>query len=124
MRSCAALLAASGTVTLESALLGVPTVVAYRLSALTFALAKRFVKVPYVSLPNIILDRAVFPELLQSEATAANVSRAAMAWLQDPAAMSAVRSELAALPGLLGPAGAPDRAAGIILDRLRATGAA
>jgi len=118
MRSCSVLLAASGTVTLESALLGVPTVVAYRLSGLTFALAKRFVKVSHVSLPNIILDKAVFPELLQNDATGDKVAQAALAWLQDPAAMAAVQAELAALPDLLGPPGAPDRAAGIILDAM------
>ncbi len=122
MRSCAVLLAASGTVTLESALLGVPTVVAYKLSALTFALARRFVRVPFVSLPNLILRwdnpgaGGVFPELLQDQATGENVAEAAMVWLDDPAAMAAVRAELAALPGMLGPAGATDRAAGIVLE--------
>lgn len=124
MRSCSVLLAASGTVTLESALLGVPTVVAYKLSALTFALAKRFVKVRYVSLPNLILTwdkpgaRPVFPELLQHDATGEKVARAALAWLDDPGAMASVRSDLAGLARLLGPPGAPDRAARIILDGL------
>ncbi len=118
MRSCSVLLAASGTVTLESALLGVPTVVAYKLSALTFALARRFVRVPYVSLPNLILGKAVFPELLQDEANEEQVAKAALAWLEDPSAMAAVRSELAGLADLLGPPGAPDRAARIILDAM------
>jgi lipid-A-disaccharide synthase len=115
MRECGLILAASGTVSMESALLGTPMVVAYRLSALTYFLAKRLVRVPFVSLPNIILGRAVFPELLQDEATADKVAAAAREWLGDPERLAAVRRELLPLKELCGPPGAVQRAAAIVL---------
>ncbi|MBG0777371.1 MAG: lipid-A-disaccharide synthase [Desulfovibrionaceae bacterium] len=118
MRGWETALAASGTVTLETALLGVPTVVAYKLSALTFALARRFVRVEHVALPNLILGERLFPELLQHEATGPAVAAAAMKWLGDPALAAAVRARLADLRDILGAPGAPDRAAGIILGDL------
>ena len=58
---------ASGTATLETALQGKAMVIMYRVSPLTFAIAKRLVHVPYIGMPNIILDRPVFPELIQDE---------------------------------------------------------
>ena len=74
MRRASFLIAASGTVSLESALIGTPTVVAYRLSKLTFALARRVIDVKYISLPNLILDEQVFPELLQEQAGADTIA--------------------------------------------------
>ena len=94
MRGCRFLLAASGTVSMESALLGVPTIVAYKLSALTFFLAKRFVKVPYVSLPNIILNQPVFPEYLQSQANPVTLTAQARDWLDTPARLESIRREI------------------------------
>lgn len=61
-------ISASGTAVLESALLGRPTVVFYKLPKTVFEIAKRMVKVPFISLPNLILGKEVFPELLQEEA--------------------------------------------------------
>lgn len=61
-------ISASGTATLESALLGKPTVVFYKLPKTTFELAKRLIKIQFISLPNIILGEKVFPELVQEEA--------------------------------------------------------
>jgi lipid-A-disaccharide synthase len=118
MRRAQVILAASGTATLETALLGTPTVVAYKLSALTFFLAKRFVKVPFVSLSNLVLNRQVFPELLQDRATGQEVAAKALEWLQNPGKLAATRQELAPLNELLGPPGAPERAANIILSSL------
>lgn len=118
MRRAQVILAASGTATLETALLGTPTVVAYRLSALTFFLAKRFVKVPFVSLSNLVLNREVFPELLQDRATGPQVAAKALEWLENPEKLNATRLELAPLHELLGPPGAPQRAAKIILSSL------
>jgi len=62
-----AALVASGTATLETALLGRPMVIMYRVSALTFAVARRLVRVDHIGMPNIILGRRVFPELLQDD---------------------------------------------------------
>lgn len=60
-------LVASGTATLETALMGKPAVVLYRMQALTFAIARRLVRVPFVALPNLLLGQAVYPELLQDQ---------------------------------------------------------
>ncbi len=66
-------LLASGTVTLEAALLNIPSVVAYRLSNFSYWIAKKLVKLNYVSLPNLLLNQPVFPEFLQEAVTAENL---------------------------------------------------
>ncbi|PID37605.1 MAG: lipid-A-disaccharide synthase [Pseudomonadales bacterium] len=68
-------LLASGTATLEAMLLNRPMVVIYRLNWLTYQIAKRLIKVPYVALPNILADDEIVPELIQSDATADNIAR-------------------------------------------------
>ncbi|MFP5503955.1 MAG: lipid-A-disaccharide synthase, partial [Candidatus Sericytochromatia bacterium] len=103
-------IAASGTVTLESAILGVPCVAAYRVSGLTAFLAKRLLRVPYVTLPNIVLGREVVPELLQERATPGTIAEAAIAALRSPD-----REGLAAVRARLGERGAIARAAEAIL---------
>jgi lipid-A-disaccharide synthase len=77
---------ASGTATVEAALLGNPFVMVYRLSKLSYAIARRFVTVPHVAMANLIAGRRVMPELIQSEFTAANVVRALEPLLADGAA--------------------------------------
>lgn len=116
MRSCNMLIAASGTVTLEAALVGTPTLVTYKVSPLSYAIGKRVIKVSYVSLPNLIMNRAVFPELLQEQADGEHLAEQALAWLETEGKLDAVRKDLATLRNLLGEPGAPSRAAAIILD--------
>ncbi len=118
MRSSRLAVAASGTVTLETALLGTPTIVAYRLSRLTYALAKRVVRVPYISLPNLILDEAVFPEHLQEQAEARPLAERALDWLESPVILEGIQARLQGLRALLGEPGAPLRAAESILRLL------
>jgi lipid-A-disaccharide synthase len=93
-------LVASGTATLECAALGVPPVIVYRTDPLTFAIARRLVRVPHVGLPNLVLGRAAFPELLQREVTIARIADAATAVLVahagHVAACGAVRAALGA----------------------------
>ncbi|MDR2825414.1 MAG: lipid-A-disaccharide synthase [Deltaproteobacteria bacterium] len=128
MRSCAMLIAASGTAVLESALIGTPTLIVYRLSALTFHLIKTFfIKVPFIGLPNLIAGKAILPELLQKDAEGENLARHALAWLRSEAdgqegasqqgsrGLQAVRADLADLRKTVGGAGATNRAAEIIL---------
>ena len=74
---------ASGTATVEAALLGNPFVVVYRLSKLSYAIARRFVSVPHVAMANLIAGRRVVPELIQDEFTAANVVAALQPLLAD-----------------------------------------
>lgn len=79
-------LAASGTVSTELALSTTPMVIGYRVGALTAAIARRFIKVPYVTLVNIILNREVVPEFIQENCTSANLSRELIRLLTNPAA--------------------------------------
>jgi lipid-A-disaccharide synthase len=74
---------ASGTATLEAMLLKKPMVIAYRLHWLTWLIAKWIVNTPYVGLPNLLASKAIVPELLQYEATADNICRATLQWLED-----------------------------------------
>jgi len=119
MRTSRALLAASGTVTLEAALLGTPTVVAYKLSPLSFAIGKAVVQVQYASLANLIMGREIFPEMLQNKASAPLLAEKLRPWLADDEALAAARADLAGLRATVGGPGAAHRAAAIILDDLR-----
>lgn len=118
VRSCQMLVAASGTATLETALIGTPTLVTYRVSPFSYWLGKRLVKVRFAALPNLVLGREVFPELLQEQADGAVIAERASRWLDTPGALDAVRTELDGLRSMLGEPGAARRAARIILDDL------
>lgn len=87
-----AALAASGTVAVELAAAGVPTVVAYRVAALTAFFARRLIKVRHVSLPNLLLEREVQPEFLQGHCTPENLTAALARLLNDPAARAAQKA--------------------------------
>ncbi len=89
-----ALLATSGTVTLEAMLVNRPMVVAYRASPVTYALATtlHLVKVSHFSLPNLLADERLVPELLQGEATPARLAGEVLALLRSPARLDALRS--------------------------------
>ena len=108
-----AALVASGTATLETALLGTPMVIMYRVSPLTFAVARLLVRVDHIGMPNIILGQRVFPELLQGAVTGDKLVAAV-------ADVTARREEmvaaLATLRGQLGKPGAAQRAAHMALE--------
>lgn len=101
MRSCTLILATSGTATLECALLQVPTIVAYRFSRLSFLVGVRLVRVPAISLANLVLRRAVLPEFVQNQARPGTIAAQARQWLTDPERMDRIRHELTRLPELL-----------------------
>jgi len=111
-----AAIVASGTATLETALLGRPMVIVYRVAPLTFAVARLLVRVDHIGMPNIILGRRVFPELIQRAVTPTNL----VAAVRD---VSARREELSAalrqIRSQLGEPGAADRAARLALELIR-----
>jgi len=90
-------LVASGTATLEAALARCPMVVTYRVKPLTYWLVKRKALLPWVSLPNILAGEFIVPELLQDDATPANLAQALLNWLDNRAARERLRSRFAAL---------------------------
>jgi lipid-A-disaccharide synthase len=109
---------ASGTATLETALLERPMVIVYRTAPLTYALARRLVSVPFIGMPNLIAGRAVVPELIQKEATAARMASEVERFLDDPAHAASTRRALAAIRPALGGGGAAERAAAIAVEML------
>ncbi|MBI4913127.1 MAG: lipid-A-disaccharide synthase [Acidobacteria bacterium] len=113
----AAALVASGTATLEAALLGVPFALIYRLSPLTYLAGRMLVKVPFVGLPNIVAGREIVPELIQGEVEAPKLA-AHLAQLLEPGTSARMRAELAGLRPRLGAPGAARRVAEHLLDRL------
>lgn len=121
-RSCKLILAASGTVTLETALIGTPTIVAYQLSPLSFFIGKLLVNVDFASLPNLIMDREVSPEFLQEAADPENLARKAGEWLGEPDAYAGAKRELIELRTMVGNPGAALRAAKIIVEDLMEMG--
>ncbi len=94
----------SGTAALENMLLGIPMVLFYKLSMLTYALAKRLVQIPYVGIPNILAGRLIVPELLQDACTPETLSNEASRLLSDEAARRTQREALLALRQTLEPA--------------------
>ena len=111
-----AALVTSGTATLETALFGVPQVVCYKGNPLSYQIAKRLVKVKYISLVNLIMDREVVKELIQDALTPENLSRELSAILE-PAVAERMRSDYAGLRGRLTKGGdASARAAACIVE--------
>jgi lipid-A-disaccharide synthase len=102
---------ASGTATLETGLLGTPMIVCYRLSPWTYALARALVRVPHVSLVNLVLGRRAVPEMIQGGAEAEDIARVAAHLLGSRSAIETMRADLAGLRPALGRAGASERAA-------------
>ncbi len=109
---------ASGTATLEAALCGTPMIVVYKMSAASYAIGKRIVKLPWISLVNIVAGEEVVPELLQEQAHPARLEREAAALLGDPEAAARMRIRLARVSRELGPPGGSERAADAILEAL------
>lgn len=112
-------LAASGTVSLELNLAGVPAVIAYRVSPISATIIRALVRVRHITIANLVLgDRAVIPELTQENCTPPKLADAVLALLDDPAACAEQVRQATAAMRLLGFGGPPPsaRAADILLD--------
>jgi lipid-A-disaccharide synthase len=111
-------LVASGTATLETALLGCPMVIAYKMSPVTYSLARLLVRgVDYIGMPNLLAGRAVVPELIQADVTAAHLVRAAEPLLAEPL-HSQTAAALRAVRASLGAPGAAARVAAMALEMM------
>jgi lipid-A-disaccharide synthase len=118
MQAADVLLVASGTATLEAALIGTPMVLAYKAHLLTYLLARLVMRVSHIGLPNIIANRTIVPELWQYHVTAQNLAAQALALLTSPERAMAMRLQLATLHSQLGAPGVPARVAHGILHYL------
>jgi lipid-A-disaccharide synthase len=108
-------IASTGTVTMECAFFGVPTVTLYKTSWLTYQIARRIVTVKSLTMPNLLAGETVYPEFIQKEATPENISRATLELLQDEARRQKIKIQLGKIIASLGDPGAAKRAAEAIL---------
>jgi lipid-A-disaccharide synthase len=113
------ILTASGTATLEVALLKRPMVIMYRASPLTYLAGRALVRVPCIGMPNLIAGRPIVPELIQGRACAAEIAREADAILSNPERARTIERDLDAVRAALGAGGAAERAADLALSLLR-----
>lgn len=109
-------LVASGTATLETALFSVPMVVVYKISPLSYWIAKRLVRVDHIALANILAEERIVPEFVQHEATPQRVLEAALPLIGDTPARQRVLGAYKRLRARMGAAGASAKAARIVLE--------
>lgn len=109
-------IAASGTVTLEAAILNLPSVIVYKVNSLTYYLGKLLVKIPYIGLPNIVAGRKVVPELLQHDVNAATIADAALPILVNPQKRQEVLNAMTEIREKLGSGGAVGRVAELVIS--------
>jgi len=110
-----AVVTASGTATVQTALHERPMVIVYRLSPLTYRLGRPFVRVNTFGMANLVAGRTIVPELIQDDFTPERVAAETVRFLTDPAHAAATRAELAAVRAKLGAPGASGRAADAVL---------
>lgn len=118
LERCDAIVAASGTVTLQAAIYGTPMVIIYKVSPLSAWLGKILIRVPNIGLVNLVAGRELVPELLQENATGDNIAHAIQKMLKDEEEYYHLKHQLIALRGLLGGGGASERVADIALEML------
>ncbi len=107
---------ASGTATLETAHFGVPMVILYRVSAFTYFLAKRLVRIPNIGLINMVAGERVVPELIQAAVTPRRIAEEALQCLENRHHAGQISRRLKAAMATLGEPGASARAAGVVLN--------
>lgn len=110
---------ASGTATLETAIVGTPLVVVYKASLVTYMLYKFVATIDFLGLVNIVAGREIAPELLQYDATAEKIGLKVSEMLSDPTRLAEIRAELGRVKSVLGAPGASLRAAKAILPLLK-----
>ncbi len=116
LKIATAALVKSGTSTLETALFGVPQVVCYKGSAVSFAIAKRVVNIKYISLVNLIMDKEIVKELIQDDFTVENLVLELKKVIENQAI---IKKEYDILRGVLGNEGASERAAALMIKYLK-----
>ncbi len=121
INACDLCMVASGTATLEVAILGKPMVVIYKTSLLTFALAKWLIKIPYIAMVNVIAERKIVPECVQHQARPSVIAKELKAIFTDEIKIAEIKSDLGEVKKSLGDGGASERAARAILKTISTT---
>jgi lipid-A-disaccharide synthase len=118
IQACELIVAASGSVTLEAAILGTPLVVVYKVHRLSYEIGRRLIRVQHIGLVNLVAGETVAPELIQDQATAGGIVKEVMEILEDPGRRAWIRSRLEEVRRRLGSPGASIRAAELALSLL------
>ncbi|HDM76674.1 MAG TPA: lipid-A-disaccharide synthase [Deltaproteobacteria bacterium] len=116
MSACDLLIAASGTVTLEAAIIGTPLIIIYRLSNLSYYLGKCLIRVPYIGLVNLVAGECLAPELVQDDANPGNIAKEAVAILTDKERQLYIKNRFSDVRNSLGKPGASSRAARVVME--------
>lgn len=116
LRASDAAIVASGTATLETALIGTPMAIIYKMAPVSYGIAKLLVDVPHVGLPNIVAGRRVVPELIQDKANPENISREIIDILLEEEKRAAILKGFEEIKASLGSGGAADKAASAIYE--------
>ncbi len=118
LAACDLAVAASGTATLEAAILGAPMIVVYKMHPLTWEIARRLVKVEHVAMANLVAGKRIVPELLQGEAVPERLADEILRFLDDPDLLLRTREALLEAAAKLGAGGASGRAAEAVLEEI------
>jgi lipid-A-disaccharide synthase len=119
MAASDALIIASGTATLEAALIGTPMVIVYKTHPITYWLARHLVHIERIGLPNIVLSRNAFPELIQDEASPEAITNQIVALMIENEERESQNAALAEIPQHLGDPGALAHLAKLVLELTR-----
>lgn len=119
LRICHVALVASGTATLETALMGIPMVIAYKISRISYWLGRIVVRVPYIGLVNLVAGEKVAPELIQDDVVAERLANEALNILEDDAIRENMINKLRGIRESLGMFGASESTAKIALEMMR-----
>jgi len=109
---------ASGTATLETALLEIPMIIIYKISPLSYLLGRIFVHVDHIGLVNIIAGKTVAPEFIQHEAAPGRLAETLIEMMSNDERMTSIKTELSKIKGKLGTPGAARRAAALACGML------
>ncbi len=109
----------TGTITLECAFFGVPTVAIYKTSWLTALIARLIIKVNFLAMPNLLANEPVFPELLQQQATPERIAAEALRLMHDETRRTEIKRKLQTIVAQLGGVGATERAASAVVKLMR-----
>jgi lipid-A-disaccharide synthase len=113
------ILVASGTATLEAAIIGTPMVIVYRLAFVSWLVGRLLIRVPHIGMVNLVAGKAIAPELIQFEATPDRIAEEARRLLESPDRRRRMQEQLTEVRDRLGPPGAVTRAADAILELLQ-----
>jgi lipid-A-disaccharide synthase len=114
-------IASTGTVTMECAYFGVPTIAIYKTSWSTYQIGKRIIRVKYLAMPNLLADEPIFPEFIQDAATPEALARESLEFIGNEARRTNVKAKLRRVVESLGGTGASERAARAILGLVSQT---